>query len=103
MSLKIKKGDTVQVISGRDAGKQGKISQVFPRQHMVVVEGVNIRFKHVRTRRQNEMGQRIQFAAPLLIDKVQLVCPHCNKPARISINNSEQGRTRMCKKCHQAV
>ncbi len=103
MSLKIKKGDTVEVISGRDRGKRGKVSQVFPRERMVVVEGVNIRFKHARARRQQELGQRIQFAAPLLASKVQLVCSHCDKCTRVAIDLTKTEKVRMCKKCKQTI
>ena len=92
----------VEVISGRDRGKRGKVSQVFPREQMVVVEGVNIRFKHARARKQRELGQRIQFAAPLLISKVQLVCSHCDKRTRVAIDLTQKEQVRMCKKCKQA-
>ncbi len=103
MSLNIKKGDMVEVISGRDRGKRGKVSQVFPRERMVVVEGINIRFKHTRARKQRESGQRIQFASPLLASKVELICSHCDKRTRVNIDLTSTNKTRVCKKCKQAI
>lgn len=104
MISKVKKNDTVVVLSGRDRGKQGKVTQLFPRLHMVVVEGVNIRVKHLRTRQRERQGSRVQFAAPLPIAKVSVVCPHCGKPARIKIIvNAEGQRNRVCHKCSQSL
>ncbi len=103
MIKRFKKGDTVEVISGRDRGKSGKITQVFRRDDLVVVDGVNIRFKHLRARRRGEIGQRVQFAAPLAVAKVQLVCPHCSKKTRIAMELNDNKRVRLCKKCKQVI
>ncbi|MFH1111547.1 MAG: 50S ribosomal protein L24 [Patescibacteria group bacterium] len=103
MIRRFKKGDAVEVISGRDKGKSGKITQVFRQEDMVVVDGINIRFKHIRARRRGEVGQRVQFAAPLAAAKVQLVCPHCSKRTRVSIEMRNDKRVRFCKKCKQAI
>jgi len=63
--MKIKKNDNVKIIAGKDKGKTGKVAQVFPQHNKVVVEGLNVRFKHMRPKRQNEKGQRIEYSAPL--------------------------------------
>ncbi|MFA4937390.1 MAG: 50S ribosomal protein L24 [Patescibacteria group bacterium] len=103
MTKRFKKGDTVEVIRGRDRGKSGKITQVFKQEDMVVVDGVNIRFKHLRAKRRGEVGQRVQFAAPLAAAKVQLVCPHCSKRTRVAVEFSDNKRVRLCKKCKQVI
>lgn len=102
--LKVKKNDTVRVISGRDRGKQGKVSQVFPRQAMVVVEGVNLRVKHLRSRRGGQSGSKVQYAAPLNVAKVMVVCPQCSQPTRVKIQTTADGhKIRTCHRCHQPL
>ena len=104
--LKIRKDDLVRVISGRDRGKRGKVTQVFPRQRMVVVEGINIRVKHLKQTkgRSQRGGSRVQYAAPLLASKVMLVCPNCSKTSRPRIVVSAEGRrVRTCHRCAQPI
>jgi len=91
--LRIKKGDTVMVIAGKDKGKTGKIMRAFPKTNKVLVEGVNIIIKHQKPRQtgrpgamsaQNvDQGGRIEMPAPLFVPKVMLVCPNCGKPTRV--------------------
>lgn len=103
-SLHIKKNDTVRVISGRDRGKQGKVTQVFPRQSMVVVEGVNIRVRHLRTRQRGRTGSRVQYAAPLAVSKLMVVCPHCSRAVRVRVQTSADGhKARVCHRCGQSL
>src|SRR5262245_61975452 len=80
--LSIKTGDQVMVFRGKDAGKKGKVMQVFPKQGKLVVEGVNSMTKNVRARRANEKGQRVQYFAPLDRSNVMLIDPHTGKPSR---------------------
>ncbi len=81
--IKLRRGDTVEVLSGRDRGKRGTISQVLPKFGMVVVEGVNVRTKHVPSRKAKQPGQRMSFNAPLPAGKVALVDPNTDKPTRV--------------------
>jgi large subunit ribosomal protein L24 len=98
--MRLKTGDTVRVILGRDRGKQGKVLAVLPQEERVVVEGLNMVKKHVRARRAGEKGQRVSIAAPLHISNVQVVCPSCKRAARIGVRRGEAGeRIRFCKKC----
>ncbi|MBI4090616.1 MAG: 50S ribosomal protein L24 [Candidatus Komeilibacteria bacterium] len=99
MKTSIKLNDQVRVIVGKDRGKTGKVIQVLPEDHMVVVEGVNKMFKHIRSPKRGEKGQRIEFAGPLRIGKVMLVCPKCGKPTRITVTRTGKKRNRICKKC----
>jgi large subunit ribosomal protein L24 len=109
MRIKIRKGDTVEIISGRleDKGKRGEVINVLTSRRRVVVQGVNIRTKHQRqvqtqAGRQMQPG-RIQFEGPIDISNVMLVCPKCSKPARVAIQRDESGSHRVCKNCGQLV
>lgn len=97
--MKIKKGDNVILISGKDRGKKGKVLRVFPVDERILVEGVNIHKKHMRAKKQGEKGQIIEQPAPLYISNAKLVCPKCGKPARIGFIVHEKKKYRMCKIC----
>jgi large subunit ribosomal protein L24 len=109
MKVKIRKGDTVEVISGRleDKGKRGEVINVMTGESRVVVQGVNIHTKHQR-QTQTQAGRqikpgRIQFEAPVDISHVMLVCPKCTKAARVGIQRDDTGAHRVCKNCGQLV
>jgi len=97
--MKIRKGDTVKIIKGKDRGKTGKVIQCFPQEGYVVVEGLNLRVKHLRARRGGEKGQKITYPAPLVHSNVMLVCPTCGKITRVGVKREGEARQRMCKKC----
>ncbi|MEA3398866.1 MAG: 50S ribosomal protein L24 [Patescibacteria group bacterium] len=119
--MKIKKGDKVKILAGKDRGKIGKVLQVFISRQRVSVEGLNLLIKHMRPRKQGEKGQRIEFPAPMAISNLMLICPKCNKPTRVSyvykeINKNSSAvdknaakskiskkKYRMCKKCKQTI
>jgi len=109
MRVKIRKGDTVEVISGRleDKGKRGEVINVLPDESRVVVQSVNIRTKHQR-QVQMQSGQqinagRIQYEGKLHISNVMLVCPKCGKPTRVGIQRDDEGAHRVCKKCQAMI
>ena len=97
--MKVKKGDNVIVLSGKDKGKSGKVLQVMPKVERVVVEKVNIRKRHVRPKKQGEKGQIIEIEAPMHISNVMVVCSKCSKPTRVEHKLHEGGKNRVCKKC----
>ena len=97
--MKIRKGDTVQVLSGNDKGKTGEVLEVMPKQEKIVVKGVNIRKKHVKPRKQGDEGGIISVECGIHTSKVNVVCPKCNKPARIGYKMEKEGKVRVCKKC----
>lgn len=101
--MKIKKGDTVQVLSGNDKGKTGEVLEVIPKTQKVVVKGVNIRKKHVKPRKQGEEGGILSVECSIPNSKVNVVCSKCNKPVRIGyvIENGE--KIRVCKKCGNKI
>ena len=97
--LKIKKDDTVRIIAGKDKGKEGKVTQVFPDAEKVVVEKANIMKKHLRPQRQGEQGQVIEYSAPVHISNVQVIDPDSGKPSRVGYTVSEDGKkNRIAKK-----
>ena len=102
--MKIKSGDKVKIIAGKDKGKTGKVLQVFPPERQASVEGRNLLIKHLRPRRQGEKGQRIEFPAPLSISNLMLVCSQCGRDTRVGIKILENGKkVRVCKKCKQIL
>ena len=95
--MKIKKNDTVVVLSGKDKGKQGKVLSTMPTVGKVLVEGVNMADCHVKPTRQGQEGGIIRKAIPLRASKVMVVCPKCGKPARCGYKILEDGsKTRFC-------
>ena len=107
MGIRIKKGDTVEVISGDDRGVRGKVLRVIPKKDRVVVSGVNIVKKHqrpVRAGRGQVQPGIIEFEAPIHLSNVMLVCPHCDARTRVGFAFQEDGRkVRVCKKCGRAI
>jgi large subunit ribosomal protein L24 len=118
-TLKIKKGDLVQMLTGKDRGKQGRILEARPNEGRVVVENLNVVKRHTRPRPirnasrmggpQIEPGGVIEKAAPVSISNVMLVCPTCGRPTRIGtkVKDTPHGpvRVRVCKRadCNQEI
>ena len=101
--MKIKINDKVKVTSGKEAGKSGKIVQVFPKEERVVVEGVNIMKKNLKSGKKGEKGQLIELAAPLHVSKVSLICPKCNLETRVGYKMEGKDKKRICRKCKEII
>lgn len=109
MKVKIRKGDTVEIISGRfeDKGKRGEVIKVLPDDSRVVVQGVNMRKKHQR--QVQTQGQRsispgiIEFEGSIDISNVMLVCPKCNEATRVGIQRQDGESVRICKNCQALI
>lgn len=102
--MKIKKNDKVKIIAGKDKGKTGKVMQVFPKENKVVVEGLNVHYKHVRPRRQGEKGQRIEYSAPLNASNMMLIDSKTGKQTRVGykiLENKE--KIRISKKSGESI
>ena len=98
--MKIRKGDLVQVLQGKDRGKQGEVVFAFPDDGKVIVDGVNIAKKHQAPRQANEPGGIIDKEMPLPASRVALVCPSCGKPTRVGHRFEADGtKVRICRKC----
>ena len=109
MKIHVKTGDTVMVISGRhgkngDVGKTGKVVAVSPKEGKVIVEGRNIKQKHVKPRKQGEQGGIIAAEGALHASKVMLVCPKCGKPTRVGheVSTDSKGNVTKLRKCRRA-
>lgn len=89
--MKIKTGDMVAVISGRDKGETGKVLNVNDEAGMVIVEGVNLSYKHVRPSQKNPEGGRLHKESPIRASKVMVLCPKTNKPSRIGYRYLDDG------------
>lgn len=108
MKLKIKKGDTVEVISGTEInkGKRGEVIRVIPDKHRLVVQGVNMRKKHqsqVQTQGRTISPGIIEFEGSIDISNVMLVCPKCDEPTRVGIQREDGVATRVCKHCEALI
>ena len=120
VAMKIRKGDTVHILAGKDRGKQGRVIDATPRDRKVIVENLNIVKRHTRPRplkdssrmggQQVEPGGIVEKAAPLPVSRVMLVCPVCNRPTRVAIEAREtkgEGvrKVRICKRadCGQDI
>lgn len=101
--MKIKKGDQVEIIAGKDSGKRGEVLYVFPRLEKIVVKGANIMKRHVRSKRDGEKGQRIEKEAPLHVSNVMLVCPHTNVLTRIGYKMEGGEKVRVSKKSGKVI
>lgn len=101
--MKIKKGDNVLVQKGKDKGKKGKVQQVFPKEGKLVVEGMNIRKKHIKPKRAGEKGQVVHTAGRMAVSNVRLVCPKCSKPARVGFTRQGSKKYRLCKNCKATI
>jgi len=101
--LKIKTNDKIKILSGKDKGKEGKVIQVFLSAGKVVVEGVNVMKKHLRSRKSGEKGQVIELSAPLAVGKVALICPKCNRTVRVGYKFEAGVKKRVCRKCKELI
>ena len=101
--MKIKKNDNVIAVAGKDKGKQGKVLKVFRLGEKVIVEGLNLRKKHQRPRKQGEKGQVVEMAHPMHISNVLLYCPSCKQGVRIGAKVNGANKLRVCKKCSKEI
>ncbi len=97
--MKIKKDDTVKIISGKDRGKTGKVTHALKAENRIVVEGVNIAKKHSKPKKQGQKGQMIQMPMPVDVSNAMVVCGSCGKPSRVGKKTIGSKNIRVCKKC----
>ncbi len=97
--MKIKRNDTVKILYGKDAGKTGKVLKILPRERKLIVEGINVFKRHLKGDGRKRKSDIVEIVKPLDVAKVQLVCPLCSKPTRVSI----EGKERVCKKCKKKL
>jgi len=101
--MKIKKGDTVLILKGKDKGKTGKVERVLPKKNKLIVEGLNLLKKHVKPSKKYPKGGIITISAPLAVGNVMVVCPSCSKPSRVGYKfreiSGKKKKIRICKRC----
>ena len=108
IKAKIRKGDTVEIISGigEDKGKRGEVIKVLPDQRRVVVQGIAMRTKHqrqVQSQGRTVNPGKVRFESEISISNVMLVCPKCNKTSRIGLQRDNDKVYRVCKKCNATI
>lgn len=106
--MKIKKGDKVKVIAGKDRGNEGEVMRVLPKENRVILQGLNLHKKHKRARPGPDGRQLAPeiatFEAPMAVANVMLICPKCGKPTRVGASRDENGKaSRVCKKCKATI
>jgi large subunit ribosomal protein L24 len=103
----VRKGDKVRIITGKDRGHEGRVIQAIPKDDKVLVEGANRIKKHTKitsNQRGAQSGGIVTQEAPLHVSNVQVVCPNCNKPARVGHRKDDAGRSqRVCKRCNADI
>lgn len=97
--MNVKLNDNVLVITGKDAGKQGKVIATSPKSGKVVVEGVNIQKKAKKARRANEQSQILEQPGAIDVSNVMVVCDACSKPVRVKYSVEDGKKVRVCPKC----
>lgn len=99
--MRIKKGDTIKKIAGKDKGKEGKVLRTVPSEGKIVVEKMNIVKRHRKGRREGEKGQRIEVEAAFDASNAMIICPGCGKATRIGYKLIGNKKVRVCKKCNK--
>ena len=101
--MRIKKGDQIQIIAGKDKGKRGKVLRVVSEKQKITVEGLNLAKKHMKPKKGGEKGQRIEIPMLLNVSNVMLVCPKCGKLTRVFFKVGNKEKSRICKKCKSEI
>ena len=97
--MKIRKGDTVQILSGNDKGKTGEVLETIPKTSRIIIKGINIRKKHIKSKKQGEEGGIVPVECSIHSSKANVVCPKCGKATRIAMKVEDGKKVRVCKKC----
>jgi large subunit ribosomal protein L24 len=101
--MKLKKGDNIKVVRGKDKGKTGKIEKVFPKLGKVLIADVNLYKRHLKARSQGQPSEIVTITKPLTEENVVLVCPKCHKTTRVGIKIEKGVKFRVCKKCKSEI
>jgi len=101
--MKIKKGDKIKVISGKDRGKTAVVIKAFPRESKILAEGVFLVKKHRKPKKSGEKGERITIPRPFNVSNAQLICPKCGKATRVGYRVLADKKFRICKKCQAEI
>lgn len=101
--MKLKKGDSVSIVRGKDSGKKGTVQKVFAKEAKVLVEGINQFKRHLKSRMPGQKSEIITLTKPLSLVNVQLICPKCKKLTRVGYKMLKEEKVRVCKKCNAEI
>jgi large subunit ribosomal protein L24 len=101
--MKIHKGDTIKIITGKDKGKTGKVLKVLTKKNRVLVDGLNLYKKHVRPKRQGEKGEVVSVPRPMDVSNVMIFCSSCNKAVKVGYHFDAGKKIRICRKCDAPI
>jgi large subunit ribosomal protein L24 len=101
--MKIKKGDKVKIIYGKDKGREGVVEKVYRKDNKVLIPGINLYKRHIKKNEKMPKGGIIEIPRPLDVSKVMLICPKCAKPTRVGILREKNKKWRICKKCKSKI
>lgn len=101
--MKLKKGDLVKIVLGKDKGKEAKIEKVFSKTQKILVAGINQYKRHQKARSQGQSSEIVTITKPLPVYNAALICPHCKKQTRIGFSIEKNGKIRVCRKCDKKI
>lgn len=101
--MKIKKGDEVKIVRGKDAGKTGKVERVFPDKQKAVVAGINLFKKHKKSRNPRQRSEIITLTKPFSIANARIICPACKLATTVGFSFEQEKKVRICKKCKKTL
>lgn len=102
--MKLKKGDSVLITTGKDKGRKGKVEKTFPKKRKVLVAGLNVYKKHVKAQSKEKPGGIVEISRPLSVANVALICPKCKKQTRVGyVFDKKSKKHRICKKCQAYI
>ena len=102
--MRIRKDDTVVIVTGKDRGKKGKVRRAFPNEDRVVVEGLNMIKRHSRARRATRQAGIIEMEAPIHVSDIMLICNKCGNPTRVNFRLLDDGKkVRVCNSCREVI
>lgn len=101
--MKLKKGDKIVIITGKDKGREGSIDRLYPKQHKILVGGVNIVKKHIQKTDQTPQGGVIEIPRPFPVSNALLICPKCKKKTRVGYKEDGGRKIRICKRCKSNI
>lgn len=99
----IRKNDLVEVITGEENERRGRVLEIIQENAMAIVEGVNLVKKHQRARSQTKPSGIVTVPAPVHVSNLVLICPKCGKKAKVRMEKIENKRVRICKKCGESL
>lgn len=101
--MKIKKGDKIKIVTGKDKGREGTVEKVYVKQNKVTIPGINIYKKHIKKNEKMPQGGVVELPRPINVSKIQLICSKCGKVTRVGYEVKKGKKNRICKKCKSSI